>query len=108
MIARGEEPFANARNTAAGTLKQLDPRLVAKRPLDIVLYGLGECSGEPPTQAALLAWLHAFGFHTPRWTKLCRTPEELLAAIQELDSIRDGFGFETDGAVIKLNDIAQR
>ncbi len=108
MIARGEEPFANARNTAAGTLKQLDPRLVAKRPLDIVLYGLGECSDEQKTQAALLEWLHAFGFHTPRWTKLCRTPEELLAAIEELDSIRDTFGFETDGAVIKLNDIAQR
>ena len=108
MIARGEEPFANARNTAAGTLKQLNPRLVAKRPLDIVLYGLGEASEAPPTQAALLEWLHGFGFHTPRWTKLCRTPDELLAAIQELDSIRDGFGFETDGAVIKLNDIAQR
>ncbi len=108
MIARGEEPFANARNTAAGTLKQLDPRLVAKRPLDIVLYGLGEASDTPPTQAALLEWLRGFGFHTPRWTKLCRTPEELLAAIQELDLIRDGFGFETDGAVIKLNDLAQR
>lgn len=108
MIARGEEPFANARNTAAGTLKQLDPRLVAKRPLDIVLYGLGECSDEPPTQAALLEWLHAFGFHTPRWTRLCRTPEVVLGAIEELDAIRDTFGFETDGAVIKLNDIAQR
>ena len=108
MIARGEEPFANARNTAAGTLKQLDPRLVAKRPLDIVLYGLGECSDEPTTQAALLAWLHAFGFHTPRWTKLCRTAEDVLDAIKELDAIRDTFGFETDGAVIKLNDIAQR
>ena len=108
MIARGEEPFANARNTAAGTLKQLDPRLVAKRPLDIVLYGLGEAADAPATQSALLEWLHAFGFHTPRWTKLCRTVEELMAAIQELDSIRDTFGFETDGAVIKLNDIAQR
>ena len=108
MIARGEEPFANARNTAAGTLKQLDPRLVAKRPLDIVLYGLGEATDAPATQTALLDWLRAFGFHTPRWTKLCRTTEELMAAIQELASIRDSFGFETDGAVIKLNDIAQR
>ncbi len=108
MIARGEEPFANARNTAAGTLKQLDPRLVAKRPLDIVLYGLGEASDAPATQSALLDWLRAFGFHTPRWTKLCRTTEDVMSAIQELDSIRDSFGFETDGAVIKLNDIAQR
>ena len=108
MVARGQEPFANARNTAAGTLKQLDPRLVAKRPLDIVLYGLGEASESPATQAGLLDWLKAFGFHTPRWTKLCRTAAELMAAIQELDAIRDGFGFETDGAVIKLNDIGQR
>ena len=108
MIAAGEEPFANARNTAAGTLKQLDPRLVAKRPLEIVLYGLGECSETPGTQSALLEWLHGFGFRTPRWTKLCLTAEETMAAIQELDSIRDTFGFETDGAVIKLNDIAQR
>ncbi len=108
MIARGEEPFANARNTAAGTLKQLDPRLVAKRPLDIVLYGLGEASDAPATQSALLDRLRAFGFHTPRWMKLCRSVEDVMAAIQELDSIRDSFGFETDGAVIKLNDIAQR
>jgi DNA ligase (NAD+) len=108
MIARGEEPFANARNTAAGALKQLDPRLVAKRPLEIVLYGLGECSDEPATQAALIDWLHGFGFRTPRWTKLCRTVEELMAAIEELDAIRDTFGFETDGAVIKLNSLEQR
>jgi DNA ligase (NAD+) len=109
MIAAGEEPFANARNTAAGTLKQLDPALVAQRPLEIVLYGLGELSGDPPsTQAALLAWLKSLGLRTPKFTRVGQTAEEVMAAIDELDSIRDGFGFETDGAVIKLNSIEQR
>ena len=109
LVAAGEEPFANARNSAAGSLKMLDPAAVAKRPLEIVLYGLGEVSDDvPPTQAAMLAWLKGFGFRTPRWTRLCHTAEEVLAAIDELDSIRDTFGFETDGAVIKLNDFALR
>ena len=111
MIAAGEEPFANARNTAAGTLKQLDPRLVAQRRLEIVLYGLGEVSDEvalPPTQEQTLQWLHGLGFRIHRWMKLCQSVEELMAAIQELDAVRDSFGFETDGAVIKLNHLALR
>ena len=109
MIAAGEEPFANARNTAAGTLKQLDPALVAKRPLEIVLYGLGEISTDPPpTQAALLEWMKSLGLRTPKFSRICHTAEEVMAAIDELDSIRDGFGYETDGAVIKLNSFALR
>jgi DNA ligase (NAD+) len=109
MVAAGEEPFANARNTAAGTLKQLDPALVAKRPLEIVLYGLGELSIDPPpTQADLLVWLKSLGLRTPKFTRVAHTAEEVMAAIEELDQIRDGFGFETDGAVIKLNSIEQR
>ena len=109
MIADGEEPFANARNTAAGTLKQLDPALVARRPLEIVLYGLGEISSDPPpTQAELLSWLKSFGLRTPKFTRVCQTAEQVMAAIDELDSIRDTFGFETDGAVIKLNSVEQR
>ncbi|MEI8342108.1 MAG: NAD-dependent DNA ligase LigA [Verrucomicrobiota bacterium] len=109
MIAAGEEPFANPRNATAGSLKLLDPRMVAKRPLEIVLYGLGEFSDdEPPTQAALLERLSALGFPVPTYQKICRTAEEVFAAIQELDAIRDTFGFETDGAVIKLNRVALR
>ena len=109
LVAAGEEPFANARNATAGSLKQLDPRLVARRPLEIVLYGLGEVAVDlPPTQAEMLAWLKTLGFRTPAFTRLCRTAEEVMAAIDELDSIRDGFGFETDGAVVKLNSLEQR
>jgi DNA ligase (NAD+) len=105
MRAAGEEPFANARNSAAGSLKQLDPRAVAKRPLHFIAYGLGEVDGDTPqTQSETLDWLKAFGFPTHRWTKLCHSAEEIFEAIEELDRERDQFGFETDGAVIKLND----
>ena len=109
MRAAGEEPFANPRNAAAGSLKQLDPAIVASRPLAIVLYSPGECSGDlPPTQSALLAWLKQLGFPVPRFQKLCHTADEVFAAIEELDKIRDEFGYETDGAVIKLNQVALR
>lgn len=109
MRAAGEEPFANPRNAAAGSLKQLDPAIVATRPLAIVLYSPGECSDDlPPTQSALLAWLKQLGFPVPRFQKLCRTAGEVFAAIQELDKVRDTFGYETDGAVIKLNQVALR
>jgi DNA ligase (NAD+) len=109
--ARGEETFANPRNAAAGSLKQLDPRLVAKRPLDIVVYGLGRVDGaseQPRTHDEMLAWLKSLGFKTPEWTRHCKSADELVAAIEELDKIRKKFPYETDGAVIKLNSYAQR
>ncbi|MBI3852784.1 MAG: NAD-dependent DNA ligase LigA [Verrucomicrobia bacterium] len=108
----GEETFANPRNAAAGSLKQLDPKIVARRPLDIILYGIGQLEGagqsRPETQADLLAWLKALGFKTPEPTWLCRSVEELFEAIDALDRIRHGFNYETDGAVIKLNSFAQQ
>ena len=108
--AAGEEVFANPRNAAAGSLKQLDPRIVARRPLDAVLYGLGRVEGgTPPTgQHQMLLWLSELGFQTPRKTWLCHSEQELLAAIDELDKIRHGFQYQTDGAVIKLDDFALR
>src|ERR1035437_5895623 len=107
----GEEEFANPRNAAAGSLKQLDPRIVAKRPLDIVVYGLGEVEGapqQPQQHDQMLAWLKALGFKTPDRTWHCRSADELLAAIEALDQVRRKFAYETDGAVIKLNSFAQR
>jgi len=109
--AAGEEVFANARNAAAGSLKQLDPRIVAKRPLDIVLYGTGVVEGTaalPKTHDELLGWLKALGFRTPERTWHCRSADELVAAIAELDTLRRKFAYETDGAVVKLNSYAQR
>jgi DNA ligase (NAD+) len=108
--AAGEEEFANARNSAAGSLKQLDPKLVAKRPLDIVVYGTGrfEGGGSIAKHEEMLAWLKVAGFRTPERTWKCKTTEELLKAIDELDDVRDKFSYETDGAVVKLNSVALR
>ena len=110
LAAAGEETFANARNTAAGSLKQLDARLVAKRPLDVVVYGLGKVDGGiyPKTHIEVLDWLKSLGFKTPAKIWHCRSVDELISAINELDKIRHDFAYETDGAVIKLNSFAQR
>jgi DNA ligase (NAD+) len=111
MRAAGQEPFANPRNAAAGSLKLLDPRLVARRPLEFVAYGLGvvgDGQDVPPTQQEVLDWLRTAGLRTHEWTRVCGSAEEILNAINELDMIRDRFGFETDGAVIKLNKRALR
>lgn len=108
--AQGEEPFANARNSAAGSLKQLDSRIVAKRPLALTSYGLGTIEGGPNfrTHREVLSWLQDLGFPTPEKTWHCRSVEELIQAIDELDKVRRTFAYETDGAVIKLDSLAQR
>jgi DNA ligase (NAD+) len=109
MRASGEEPFANPRNAAAGSLKLLDPKIVSRRPLEIFLYGLGEIPEDgPQTQQELLTWLSSLGFRVPPFHRLCKNADEVIEAINTLDKIRDTFGFETDGAVIKLNSIALR
>jgi DNA ligase (NAD+) len=108
--AAGLEVFANARNSAAGSLKQLDPRTVAKRPLDAVFYGVGfvEHDAGPQQHDKWLEWLRDAGFKTPEKIWTCKSDDDLIAAIDELDKIRHDFRYETDGAVIKLNDLALR
>ncbi len=109
--ANGEEPFANARNAAAGSLKQLDPRIVARRPLDIVVYGVGQIEGTNvrlERHDQLLQWLKTLGFNTPERTWHCHSADELVKAIEELEQVRRGFAYETDGAVVKLNSLEQR
>ena len=101
----GEPLFANPRNATAGSLKQLDSALVARRPLDIVLYGSGEIIGGPAidSQSGLLDALGRLGFRTPQHTWCCSGVDDVLDAIAELDRVRPGFDYDTDGAVIKLN-----
>ena len=109
--AEGEEPFANPRNAAAGSLKILDPQVVAERPLGVFLYGLGEVSTEatvPDTQVGVLDWLDQLGFPTSERIWTGRTHGDLVASINELDADRHGLDYETDGAVIKLNSLALR
>ena len=101
----GREPFANPRNAAAGSLKQLDPREAANRPLDIVIYNAGGvgCDGFA-THAEMIAAFRGWGFPVTPWAKTCETMEKVFAAIDELETLRHTFRFEIDGAVVKLNE----
>jgi DNA ligase (NAD+) len=102
--AAGEALFANPRNAAAGTLKQLDSRLVAKRPLAIVLYGPGELRGvDCATQSDFLKLVKKLGLPAPEKTWFGRTKADLLDAVEKMDATRRGFAYATDGAVIKLD-----
>ena len=101
----GREPFANPRNAAAGSLKQLDPKEAANRPLDIVIYNAGGvgCDGFA-THAEMIAAFRSWGFPVTPWAKTCSTINEVFAAIDELEGLRHTFRFEIDGAVVKLNE----
>lgn len=108
-VAAGEAAFANPRNAAAGTLKQLDPRIVAQRPLAIALYSPGACEGVPcQTQVEWLDYLRELCFPVPERTWLCGNADELIAAITALDQSRGQFPYDIDGAVAKLNEWAWR
>jgi DNA ligase (NAD+) len=107
--AAGLPEFANPRNSAAGSLKQLDASLVRKRPLGLILHGMGAVEGGQPLNTYLegLALLDRLGL--PRGaTTTARTIEEILAAIRHIDETRRSLPFETDGAVVKVNSFAQR
>jgi DNA ligase (NAD+) len=101
--------FANPRNAAAGSLKQLDPAIVAKRPLGIVLYGTGSTEGvDVDVHSEIFPLLKKLGLPaTERWW-VAKSVEEILEAIHELDGIRHKFAYQTDGAVVKVNSFAQR
>ena len=104
--ARGEEPFKNPRNAAAGSLKLLDPRIVATRKLDAVLYAAGRLDGieEPTTHAGLTKMMADLGFKTQPRSWICQGLDDVYKAIAELEQLRHSFPFEIDGAVIKVND----
>ena len=100
----GREPFANPRNAAAGSLKLLDPREVAKRPLDAVLYAAGALEGLAfPTHTEMMRAFAQWGLRTPPWQRLCLDLDQVYAAIDELEGLRHAFPFEIDGAVVKVN-----
>ena len=101
----GREPFANPRNAAAGSLKQLDPSEVARRPLDVVIYNAGAkgCDGFA-THSEMIAAFRKWGFPVSPWSRNCATMEEVFAAIDELGAKRHDFKFEIDGAVVKIDE----
>ena len=103
------EPFANPRNAAAGSLRQLDPRITAQRKLAFFAYALGGNVGvEIHSQEELLADLKAFRFQVnPEYCK-CKTMEEVIAYIHSWDEKRDTLPYATDGMVVKVNSFAQQ
>ena len=101
--------FANPRNAAAGSLKQLDPAIVAKRPLGIVFYGTGAVEDiDLEKHSELFSLLKKFGLPTSERWWLADSIEEILNAIRELNKIRADFAYQTDGAVVKVDAFAQR
>ena len=103
--ARGEPPFANPRNAAAGAVRQLDPNITASRPLDIFVYGIGHFEdGVPDTHLEVLEWLGRLGFKVNPHYRLCRTPEEVEDYYRQWLERHHALEYATDGAVVKVND----
>ena len=105
---RGEALFANPRNAAAGSLRQLDPKVAAARRLDIAVFNVQWAEGETfRTHLETLDYLRDKGFKViPHYTSA--TIEEAVSHVADIGEHRDSFPFDIDGAVIKVNDLAQR
>jgi len=103
----GGKVFANPRNAAAGSLRQLDPRITAKRPLTFFCYGVGILEGGelPGSHMARLQQFKAWGLPVSDRVKLCDTPEEVLAYYHKVEEDRPTLGFDIDGVVIKVDSI---
>jgi len=104
----GEEPFVNPRNAAAGSLKQLDPRLAAQRPLAAVFYSVGAVEGlKLESQAQIIETLKEFGFVTPKAWWRCKDIEEVIDKAGKLQAMEDSLPYQIDGAVVKVNSLDQ-
>jgi len=105
---RGEVPFKNPRNAASGSLRQLDSRVTADRPLSFCGYALGGSLPGVKTQGMLLQRLSEWGFHVRKETVFTRDPDGVTGACARLEELRDRLPMEIDGAVIKLDSIELR
>jgi len=106
-LAQGLSVFANPRNAAAGSLRQLDPRITVRRPLDMFCYGIGELRGQNfETQMELMIALQMLGLRVNRpHIKACPSLEEVIGYCHQLEEKRSQFPYEIDGAVIKVNQL---
>jgi DNA ligase (NAD+) len=103
-LARGEAPFANPRNAAAGSLRQLDPRVTAQRPLDIFCHSPGMIEGiHFATQWDFLQGIKDLGLRVNPLSRLCRSVDMVLDYWQEINDLRRQLEYETDGIVAKVN-----
>src|SRR5213595_1413354 len=107
--AAGLPLFANPRNAAAGSLKQLDSAIAAKRPLGMIFYGTGAIEGtEVDRHSKIFPLFKKLGLPTHEHWSLVDSVDQILKAIHDLDEIRRGFAYQTDGAVVKVDAFAQR
>lgn len=105
----GEQLFKNPRNAAAGSLRQLDPKIAAKRALDIIVFNVEEVRGVThKSHSEALDWLAGFGFPVIPERKLCSGIDKALEHISAIGEMRESLPFGIDGAVIKVNDYAER
>ncbi|MCK9378351.1 MAG: NAD-dependent DNA ligase LigA [Syntrophobacterales bacterium] len=106
-LARGEPAFANPRNAAAGSLRQLDPKITAARPLKIYCYGVGEVRGRNfDTHWEVLQTLKQWGLRVNPLIERCRGIEAAIASHRDLEHRRHGLPYEIDGMVIKVDSLA--
>jgi DNA ligase (NAD+) len=104
--AAGKPPFANPRNSAAGSLRQLDASITAARPLRFFAYAWGEMSATPSrTHLGMIERFAAWGFKTNPLTQRCTSVEELLAHYRQIESERANLGYDIDGVVYKVDDL---
>jgi DNA ligase (NAD+) len=104
--AAGQPLFANPRNCAAGSVRQLDSRITARRPLDVFIYALGESEGwQPRTQWEMLEVFASWGFRINPNNARAETIEEVVAACAEWEHRRESLAYEIDGVVVKVNDL---
>ncbi len=100
----GEPLFANPRNAASGSVRQLDPRITAGRKLNIFCYAFGEMTGVyPETHVQFLRYLREWGFRVNPHATLCRDIDEVIAAYERIRQMRDTIPYEIDGTVVKVN-----
>lgn len=103
----GEPPFANPRNVAAGSLRQLDPKVAAARPLEAFIYDIGQSSMPvPQTQLEELAFLDELGFKVNPHRKLCKDIDEVIAYWKEWEKKKNSQNYQLDGVVVKVNERA--
>ncbi|HVD84286.1 MAG TPA: NAD-dependent DNA ligase LigA [Bradyrhizobium sp.] len=104
--AAGDTVFANPRNSAAGSLRQKDPRITASRPLGFFAYSWGEMSDMPEdTQSGMIKWFERCGFRTNPLTEPCNSVEQLLAFHREIETQRSHLDYDIDGVVYKIDRI---
>jgi DNA ligase (NAD+) len=102
----GETPFANPRNAAAGSLRQLDPRITAQRPLAFFVYGIGNPDDLAlSSQESVLAVLFRFGFPVNELVKVCGDSQEVVQQYQRIFNARHDLDYEIDGMVVKVDDL---